>query len=292
MAKANAVASARALSLAKAREREQLRRKHLDQGCGYTLFRKADGQYWSCTFADNFSDTSVDPTKWMITETSDASGYHSGQECMVNRPGNVSISGGSLRLTVRKEAEPFLCNSPHGAYQTQYTGGTLTTHGRFAQAYGRCEFRAKFPDTKVAGVHSSLWMFPQAQKYGAWPASGEIDVAEFYSQYPDRAIPYVHYKQDGYDPTATNNYCMIADPTAFHTYVVEWTTTKITVKYDGATCIEHVIDPAAPMAAPAPFDDPFNVVLTQALGVQSNAFDPDKTPLPATMQVDYVRAWS
>jgi hypothetical protein len=40
-----------------------------------------------------------------------------------------------------------------------------------------------------------------------------------------------------------------------------------------------------------PFDQPFMVVLTQALGITTNEFDPATTPLPATTQVDYVRVW-
>ena len=40
-----------------------------------------------------------------------------------------------------------------------------------------------------------------------------------------------------------------------------------------------------------PFDQPFFVALTQALGVDTNVFNPATTPLPATTQVDYVRVW-
>ena len=42
----------------------------------------------------------------------------------------------------------------------------------------------------------------------------------------------------------------------------------------------------------APFDQPFIMSLTQALGIDSNAFDPNTTPLPATTQIDWVRVWS
>jgi hypothetical protein len=45
------------------------------------------------------------------------------------------------------------------------------------------------------------------------------------------------------------------------------------------------------VSSPAPFDQPFFILLTQALGVGTNQFDPATTPLPATTSVDYVRVW-
>jgi hypothetical protein len=43
--------------------------------------------------------------------------------------------------------------------------------------------------------------------------------------------------------------------------------------------------------SPAPFNQPFFVALTQALGVGSNAYNPALTPLPATTTIDYMRVW-
>jgi hypothetical protein len=48
---------------------------------------------------------------------------------------------------------------------------------------------------------------------------------------------------------------------------------------------------ASNVAAPAPFDQPFFIALTQALGVGTNSFNPATTPLPATTSIDYVRVW-
>lgn len=259
--------------------------------CGTTTYLKSDGSAWKCTFADEFSGTSLDSKRWTPQQTS-ISGTHVGPECLVNSRDNVSVANGVLSLTARKVATPFTCNSPYGNYTTQYTSGGVTTYGKFSQAFGRFEFRAKFPAATVPGLQSALWLYPEKAVYGKWPASGEIDVAEVYSLYPDRQIPYVHYLQaDPADTSVTNWYCKL-DVSQFHTYVAEWTLTKIKITNDGTTCLEHTINPAAPLVAPAPFDQPFNVILTQVLGVNTNAFDPATTPLPATTQVDWVRVWS
>jgi beta-glucanase (GH16 family) len=80
-------------------------------------------------------------------------------------------------------------------------------------------------------------------------------------------------------------------PDGFHTYSVDWTPRSFTFRYDGARCLR--VDrwtPAAPLAAPAPFDRPFFVALEFATGIKQNSPRPTM-PLPQTMQVDYVRVW-
>lgn len=259
--------------------------------CGTTIYKSA-GVPWTCTFDDEFDGTSLDGSKWIAQETANSS-YTSGlTACFVNRPANISVSGGTLNLTARKEAAPFTCTDPAGDFTTQYTSGMVSTYGRFGQAYGRFEVRAKLPAATVAGLQESFWLWPvNPYKYGAWPGSGEIDIAEVYSRYADRAIPYIHYNAAAFDPNVTNTSCFISDVAAFHSYAVEWTTSTLKIVYDGTTCLVDTWNPASPLISPQPFDQPFIIALTQALGIGNNAFDPATTPLPATTQVDYVRVW-
>jgi beta-glucanase (GH16 family) len=258
--------------------------------CGAQV-KKADGTLWQCTWVDDFNGTALDPTKWIAQQTANSS-FTSGVECNMDSPNNVSVADGVLSLTARKEAEPFTCTDPNGDFTTQYTAGSVSTYQRFSQAYGRFEVRAKFPAATVKGLQSAIWLWPDnATKYGAWPTSGEIDIAEAYSLHADRVIPYIHYTPWGGDAKATNNYCMISDISQFHTYVAEWTTKTISIIYDGTVCTIDNWNPALPLFKPQPFDQPFMVALTQALGLAPNGFDPAVTPLPATTQVDYVRVW-
>jgi beta-glucanase (GH16 family) len=258
--------------------------------CGGSL-PKAGGGSWQCSWSDEFDGSSLDGSKWLVQETA-ASGFTHGGGCFVNSPGNVSVSGGMLRLTARKEAAPFTCKDPvHGSFSTQYTSASVSTFDRFSQTFGRFEVRAKLAPVFVKGLQTSFWLWPDdATRYGGWPLSGEIDFAEIYTQYPDRAIPYIHYHPATIDWNVTNNYCLINDISQFHTYAVEWTADTITILYDGKTCLVDDWDPAG-LVKPAPFDHPFMVALTQALGSTTNAFDPAVTPLPATTHVDYVRVW-
>ena len=256
--------------------------------CGGETPAATNRSAWTCTFDDEFSTNTLDPRKWAV-QTTAGSGFTAGPVCFVNNPNNVSISGGTLNLTVRKEATPFVCRR---GYSTQYTAGEVMTYNLFSQAYGRFEVRARFPASTVAGLQSALWLFPQNYaKFGPWPWSGEIDIAEEYSRYADRAIPYIHYVPATTDSHVTNDYCLL-DVSAFHTYTVLWTSSSITILFDGKTCVQDTWTPAPPLVAPEPFNQPFMIALTQGLGIGGNAFDAATTPLPATTQIDYVRVWA
>jgi beta-glucanase (GH16 family) len=210
----------------------------------------------------------------------------------MDSPNNVSESGGSLVLTSRREVAPFTCTvTPDLSYSTQVTSGSVSTYGgRFSQTYGRWEIRARVTGAKQAGLQEAIWLWPDNDtKFGAWPLSGEIDIAEIYHLYPDRAIPYIHYNNTA-DTNVTNNYCMIDDISAFHTYVLEWTTTSLKISYDGNVCIDDAWSPASPQTGRQPFDQPFFLALTQGLGILQNGYTPS-FPLPASTLVDYVRVY-
>jgi beta-glucanase (GH16 family) len=258
-------------------------------------FAKVTPHVWVQTLDEEFNGSSLNTGLWTPQLTA-SSNFRNANECYVNSPNNIAVSNGMLQLTVRKEAAPFFYKSPAGGYTTQYTAGSVSTIGRFSQTYGKFEVRAKFPATTTRGLQSSFWLWPNNMvKYGSsWPWSGEIDIAEEYSTYADRAVPYLHY---AYDPatvdTTTNtnivsNYsCLISNVNAFHEYAVEWTPGTMRILYDGTTCL---VDNYRTLGA-SPFDQPFFVALTAALGQGKNAVAPASTPLPATTQIDWVRVW-
>ena len=52
----------------------------------------------------------------------------------------------------------------------------IRTAKSFSFKYGRVEVRAKLP--KGDWIWPAIWMLPELQAYGKWPASGEIDIME------------------------------------------------------------------------------------------------------------------
>ncbi|RYI98628.1 MAG: glycoside hydrolase family 16 protein, partial [Actinomycetales bacterium] len=254
--------------------------------CGSPIL-KSDGTPWACTFVDEFRGDTLDTTKWHPINTME-SAFSYGDCFLGDR--NIAVSGGVLQLSTIREAEPVTCDHPAGPVTTNYTSAAVSSFGKFSQAYGRYEIRAAMPQTNGAGLQSALWMLPQDPK-GTWPGSGEIDIVEFYSQYPDRLIPALHYNSVLPWGTRTNNQCLVYKPTDFHTYVLEWTAQKLTISIDGTTCLDHTISPMAPLVGSAPFDTPFNLNLTQMLGTGDNAFPAGQGIDKATLQVDYVKVW-
>jgi beta-glucanase (GH16 family) len=268
--------------------------------CGGVVPLKANRAPWRCTFADEFSGTSLNPAKWspqLTTSTGFTSGTGAGTACYVNNPGNISVGGGALALTVRKESTPVMCLNGNSDFRTYFTAGGVTGIGKFSQAYGRFDVRAAFPATTLRGLQSSLWLWPNDPfKYGAWPSSGEIDLAEYYTSRPGFMVPTVHYYPaatrnvaKGIN-TTTNAFCHFDQPSQFHNYTLIWTPSLLSVYYDGTLCLFDHWQPAS-MTAPAPFDSPFFVTLTSALGIGANSYTA-ATQLPATTKIDYVRVYA
>lgn len=268
--------------------------------CGRTIY-KSSGVPWTCTFADDFSGPTLDRNTWQV-QTTEGSGFTTGpsgsQACYRDATANVAQTGGHLVLTARREAAPFTCPvSSTRSFTTGYTSGMVSTYGGFSQQYGRFEVRAKLPSTSTPGLQETLWLWPQDPlKYGAWPASGEIDFAEFYSQYPTLNVPYLHYAFDASTLNLATNtnlttvYNCAITTGAYNTYAAEWLPGRITILVNGRTClVDNYTSTVGP--PPAPFDQPFFPALTQGLGVGTNAFDPATTPLPASTVVDYVHVW-
>jgi beta-glucanase (GH16 family) len=273
--------------------------------CGGETVTAPNGTPMTCTFDDEFSSdtgdaTALDTSKWMPQLTAN-SGYTTGpvgsRACYVDTPNNISVSGGFLNLTVRREARWFACKVGTRSFNTRYTAGMVSTYHLFSQTYGQFEVRAKLPDATVKGLQETLWLWPvDPTKYGAQPASGEIDFAEFYSQYPNNDIPYIHYNYTSSTTNTSTNtnvvtsYNCLINYGVFNTYAALWQPGTITLFVNGKTCLTDNYVPSGGLVSPQPFDQPFIIALTSALGVGTNALT-SATPFPATTQVDYVRAW-
>lgn len=172
----------------------------------------------------------------------------------------------------------------------------------FAQKYGKFEFRAKLPAGK--GIWPALWMLPAAEKYGPWAASGEIDVMEAKGHEPGRVHGTIHFG----GPWPLNDHLgrehrfATGGITDFHTYAVEWEPGEIRWLVDGnvystqnhwwsTSKTGKSVKEADWNAWPAPFDQPFYLVMNVAVGGRFPGNPEKATPFPATMEVDYVRVY-
>ncbi|GAB2974449.1 glycoside hydrolase family 16 protein [Nocardioides montaniterrae] len=240
------------------------------------------------TFGSGFTGWRVNTDEWVAQDTSFSGMSDANRDCIVNNPQVISQWGGSVHLSARRTSTPFVCRSPYGNWSTRYAASTIATRGHFSQAYGRFEFRARMPATTAPGLHAALWLYPAKNTYGAWPASGEIDVAEWFSNRPSIALNALHYTGN------TGNVgiaCRTATPSSFHTYAVQWAKGVATFSIDGHDCWSHAWKAPSVLPGLAPFDKPFYFVLSMGFGAGDNA-PTAATPATATMDVDWVRATS
>jgi beta-glucanase (GH16 family) len=293
LANARAAATAKAQTAARTAAQQQVRTLVAQQRpVGCTSLPKAGGGSWTCTFDDEFDGSSLDRSKWvpLTTATTDLG---TGGTCFLDSPDNVAVGGGVLTLTVRRLAAPIACRTRTGSFDTSYTGGQIGTPGKFSQAYGRFAVRAKFPAATLAGLQSSLWMWPDTVVPGE---HDEIDIAEWYSQYSQLVVPYLHYNTAGTPVKATapltatnvvtNTNFAVKDANAFHEYAVEWTPKVMSIFVDGHPVLVDNVS----AAGSDPFARPYFLLLSACLGQGTNALTA-RTPLPAATQIDWVRAW-
>ena len=136
--------------------------------------------------------------------------------------------------------------------------------------------------------------------YGGWAASGEIDVMENKGDHPGNVLGTIHY--GGPSPRNTQSHGPSynfppGDSVAnFHLYAVEWTKSAIRWFVDGhlyetqtAWWSSSAADSRNPY--PAPFDQPFYIIMNLAVGGDFGGNPTDSTAFPGEIQVDYVRVY-
>jgi beta-glucanase (GH16 family) len=266
---------------------------------------------WRLSWSDEFNGSSLDPSKWNYAASTFGDGN---SEIACLQPGNVAVAGGSLKITARrdqtvcpKETRPQ--DFPQGR---PWTSGMIDSSGKFSQAEGRFEIRAKLP--KGRGFWPAFWMTSQNYPYGGNGASGEIDVFEAFGQSPTDLLTSAHwfYPSGSQCPSGRwgcsmmNKHTVVPDMTSgFHTYAVEWENGHIAWYFDDAKVFElgdgsqYKWGSAAPSAGgfsvkyPQPFTatNPMKLRVNLAVGGTGGAPDAS-TPAQGTYEVDYVRVYT
>lgn len=241
---------------------------------------------WQRVWGDEFLGSTIDTNNWTF-ETGTGPPYpgwgNNELEYYTSRPENAYVSNGVLNIVARHEA--YLGSS--------YTSAKMTTQGTFSQTYGRFEFRAKLPTGQ--GYWPALWMMPLDSVYGTWAASGEIDVMENTGGEPGTVLGTIQY--GGESPAETQsfgpeyNFPAGTSVTGFHVYALEWTNNAISWYVDGQFFETQTNWWSSGAPYPAPFNQPFYIIMTLAVGGNFALAPAPSTVFPGYMQVDYVRVY-
>lgn len=184
-----------------------------------------------------------------------------------------SITNGILNITETKlTAEQSASN-----WGLQYSSGLLTTKSTFSQLYGYFEVNTKLPAGQ--GMWPAFWLLPAD---GTWPP--ELDVMEQLGKDPETVYMTAHTSANGKFNESLQSVVHVSDVTQnYHTYGVLWTATDIVWYLDGAV--------VAKTATPDDMHSPMYMLLNLAVGGGWGGGIVG-TPDKATMQIDYVHAYS
>ena len=203
---------------------------------------------------------------------------------------NVFVKDGCLTIKAIKTVDE------NG--KVSYTSGKVTTHYNKEFTYGKVIIRAKVP--KGQGLWPAAWMMPASiETYGQWPLGGEIDIMEILGHETNKTYSTIHY---GLPHTYTgDNYTL--DSTVpdfseeFHDFSVEWEEGEMRFYMDDVLVYTETkwysaYYRAVPYKYPAPFDEPFYVILNLAVGGDWPG-DPDESTdfENAEYKIDYVRVY-
>ncbi len=280
-------ATAQQVRVAAGGQRSEVRRiaaRRPADACGPRPRKERDTR-WSCTFHDDFDGGALDRSRWRTVTQFASANFVGAGACYLDDPSVVSVADGALHLTVRALPAPMVCPAGSPVIFSSNAAGMVSTSGLFSQQYGRFEARYRSAAAAGPGLQEAFWLWPDS-RYGAdhpWPASGEIDIAETYSVRSDLAIPFLHYADGVSSPGVNTAWDCTARRGEWHTYTLEWAPSRIEIRVDGRSCLVNTsADPA--------FDKRYLVNLTAALGITDNTYL-GAFPLPAAMDVDYVRVW-
>ncbi len=270
--------------------------------CEVTVTARQTGGY-SLVWSDEFNSNVLDEANWEYQEgTHDV--YHGipsrnenwgNDELQYYTRDAVKVESGSLVITASRQSRGGM----------EFTSARITTRDRHVFTYGYFEARMRLP--LGTGMWPAFWMLPQPanefstqNKYGGWPASGEIDIMEAKGRLTDRTSSALHFGPNtagGWDSRCISKETALSTPISeWHTYGVEWTEDKIVYYVDRAATLtvtsSQWFSRNAEDNARAPFDVDFYLLFNLAVGGNfDGGLRPDASFTSASMYIDYVRVY-
>lgn len=235
---------------------------------------------WQLVWQDEFDSGAIDDSKWSF-EVNGKGGGNNELQYYTDFPENAFIEDGVLVIQALEET--YLGHN--------YTSARMRTLGKGDWTYGRFEVRAKLPEGQ--GLWPAVWMLPTEWRYGGWPTSGEIDIMELVGHEPATVHGTIHYGSLG-DHTYTGKPYTLTDgifADDFHIFALEWEETAMRWYVDGELYQTQTVWHTKNYDYPAPFDQPFHIILNVAVGGNWPGSPDETTEFPQRMEVDYVRVY-
>lgn len=225
-------------------------------------------------FEEEFNvDGAPDASVWNYDIGTGDNGWGNGEaQYYTDRPENITVEDGFLKITARAEA--FEGSS--------YTSSRIQSYQKFEFQYGKVEVRAKLP--AGGGTWPAIWMLGADFETNEWPAAGEIDIMEHVGNQQNTIFGSTHDPDNFAGNSRSVTTVVEGASDDFHVYGIEWTEERITFSVDGENygALEN--------NASLPFNKDFFMILNVAMGGNfGGEIDPAFTE--STMEVDYIRVY-
>lgn len=219
-------------------------------------------------WSDEFNGDSLNRADWNV-EIHEKGWVNNELQEYVDSAENIQVKDGKLIINpVKKVTDGDTSSTKEAA---SYTSGRVSTQNKQTFTYGRFECRAKVP--KGQGYLPAFWLMANDENvYGQWPRCGEIDCMEVMGQETNKAYGTLHYGNPHSQSQGTYTITDGADfSDDFHIYTCDWEPGKITWYVDGVKYHEEsewhsTTVGQGTLAYPAPFDQPFYIILNLAVG--------------------------
>ena len=200
-------------------------------------------------------------------------------------PDNVRIEDGVLLIEARTEQR--------NGRRTPPVASIPVTVSPFATVALKPAF-----DCWGQGIWPAFWLLPQANVYGTWAASGEIDIMEAVNLAPEpphEVHGTIHYGGQWPDNLYTGYPHVVSGSatTAFHTYALEWDEREMRWYVDDVLWRQpEPVEQQRPVHFPHPSISLFLYFAEPCRRWQLAGSPNEDTVFPVTMAVDYVRVYS
>lgn len=247
---------------------------------------------YTLVWADEFNEDGwPDPRNWTCER-----GFVRNQEQQWYQADNATVKNGQLIIEARREAAPnpqFEAGSTDWQRNRQvaeYTSASVTSRGLHSFQYGRFEMRARID------IRSGLWpAFWTLGDVGRWPASGEIDVMEFYR---GNLLANVAWADSAGKAVWDDSRTPVAEwggadwASRYHIWRMDWDENEVRLLVDDTLLHSTDVRAAANGGGGArnPMRQPHYLIVNLAIG-GANGGDPSSTRFPARLEVDYVRVY-